>query len=141
MKTFARIYEGAVVELITPGLNLNETQYALEECFPEEIVAQCVDVTDLTPRPDQRWLYDGAGFTPAPDLVPTDADILASNSSTLYVLQAKASQIMMPLLISLQLGDASEVEIAEAKLWQAYSRALKLVDITVAAPTWPDAPE
>ncbi|NUU37620.1 tail fiber assembly protein [Pseudomonas sp. C2B4] len=37
---------------------------------------------------------------------------------------------MTPLLLSLQLGNATEDETASAKTWQAYSRALQGVDLT-----------
>lgn len=141
MKTYARIVGGAVVELITPGMDLAGNQYPIEECFPAEIIAECVDISGISPQPGQRWVYDGAAFSPEPVVVPTPAEMLASNRATLAALKTHASQVMTPLLLSLQLDEATEAEIAEAKLWQEYSRKLKLVDIAVAAPEWPVSPE
>jgi len=48
---------------------------------------------------------------------------------------------MAPILVSLQLGDATDDDTLNAKAWQAYYRELKLVDVTVAKPEWPVAPE
>ncbi|WP_338010184.1 tail fiber assembly protein [Pseudomonas sp. GM49] len=52
-----------------------------------------------------------------------------------------ASQAIATILVSLQLGDATDDETLNAKAWQAYYRELKLVDVTVAKPEWPVAPE
>lgn len=71
---------------------------------------------------------------------PTADEILAANTAMLSGLQAQASQAMMPLLISLQLGDATEAETDLAKRWQAYSRTLKAVDLASHQPEWPELP-
>jgi hypothetical protein len=46
MKTYARIANGAVFELI-------ETDGNIEEMFTPDLV--WVDVTDVSPQPQQRW--------------------------------------------------------------------------------------
>jgi hypothetical protein len=86
------------------------------------------------------WTYkDGTFSAPAP-ILPAPEEILATNQATQSSLLASASQAMTPLLVSLQLGDATDEETASAKLWQAYVRALKLVDLTVIDPAWPTIP-
>ena len=52
-----------------------------------------------------------------------------------------ASQIMAPLLVSLQLGNATDEEIQAAKAWQSYCRALTSIDITTSNPDWPIPPQ
>ncbi|KAF2410506.1 virus tail fibre assembly protein, lambda gpK [Pseudomonas antarctica] len=72
--------------------------------------------------------------------LPSDEEILLINKTKQAELQLKASQAMTPLLLSLQLGNASNAEKELAKLWQAYSRDLSAVDLSAPAPTWPTAP-
>lgn len=48
---------------------------------------------------------------------------------------------MAPVLVSLQLGDATDSETVIAREWQEYYRALKLVDISAQSPVWPSPPE
>ncbi|MFL1502094.1 tail fiber assembly protein [Pseudomonas sp. S191] len=91
---------------------------------------------------DGVWKRDKKGkigkfpFPPA-----TAEEILAANISTQTVLAADASRAMTPLLLSLQLGDATDEEVEAARTWQAYSRTLKAVDLTAQSPTWPDKPD
>lgn len=79
---------------------------------------------------DQRYL----------DFLNPPINILAVNQSQQEVLLIQASQAMAPLLVSLQLGDATEAETETAMAWQAYYRALKLVDLSMDAPDWPTPP-
>jgi hypothetical protein len=66
--------------------------------------------------------------------------ILKAKQDQKDALLAAASQSMAPILVSLQLGDATDAETVTAKAWQAYYRALKSVDVTVESPAWPVAP-
>lgn len=93
---------------------------------------------------DGAWKLDSDGEItkqplPAPP-PPTAEQILAVNQTTRSSLHAQASETMTPLLVSLQLGNATDAEIASAKVWQAYVRALNVVDLTVADPPWPTIP-
>ncbi len=87
-------------------------------------------------------IVSGALVAPPPPTVtaPTPAEILAANTSTLAGLQATAAVAIAPLNLSVSLGDATDEEIASAKLWQAYSRALKAVSLTTQSPAWPAVP-
>jgi len=73
-----------------------------------------------------------------PELQP--AAILKAKQDQKDALIAAASQAMVPILVSQQLGNATDAETATAKAWQAYYRSLQLVDITVDSPAWPDVP-
>ncbi|MGO4309941.1 tail fiber assembly protein [Pseudomonas sp. KB_15] len=71
-------------------------------------------------------------------------EIAALNEAQRQAFLVAASQAMAPILVSLQLGDATDDETLNAKAWQAYYRELKLVDVTVAKPSttpgrWPNA--
>jgi hypothetical protein len=71
---------------------------------------------------------------------PTAEEILAGNQSQRDVLLSAASVAIAPLQLAVSLGEATDAETASAKAWIAYSRAVKAVDLTVAAPAWPAPP-
>jgi hypothetical protein len=79
---------------------------------------------------DQRYL----------DFFNPPIDVTAVNTVRQAELVAAASLVMAPILVSLQLGDATDEETLSAKAWQAYYRALKLVDVTASNPAWPVSP-
>lgn len=72
--------------------------------------------------------------------VPTPAQIIMWNGNEQLARTDEAARVMAPILVSLQLGDATDEEATTAKAWQAYYRALKAVDITVTNPAWPEKP-
>lgn len=87
------------------------------------------------------WSYSNGKFT-APSIEPPSADeVLAANTATLTALSDLAVSAMTPLLLSLQLGNATADEMASAQAWQAYSRALDEVNLTEEHPLWPETPE
>lgn len=140
MAVYARVSEGVVQEIILPLLKDDESEWPIEERFTEEMVAQMVDITGVSPVPESGWvLVDGSFSAPVPPK-PTAAETLARNTSMKESLLASASQAMTPLLVSLQLGEATPAETKSAKAWQAYVRDLKLLDLTVDDPKWPTAP-
>lgn len=141
MKVYARIDGGCVVEIILPFVNDNGDEVPIGLRFTPEFVLTLVDITDMTPPPLEGWTYDGAVFAAPVPHVPTPQEILIKNSNEQSELINIAAQSMAPIMVSLQLGDATDDETVIARAWQAYYRALKLVDITVANPDWPVAPE
>lgn len=74
---------------------------------------------------------DGAFITPPPPPPPvlSPEEMLQYNTQQQIGLLNAASQAMTPVLLSLQLGDATDTETLSAKAWQAYYRALQLVDL------------
>lgn len=89
------------------------------------------------------WLEDDGSITKhpfPPPPPPTQEELEAANAAMKNSLIAQASQAMAPILVSLQLGDATDEETVNAKAWQAYYRELKLVDITATTPVWPTPP-
>ncbi|KVE34288.1 hypothetical protein [Burkholderia sp. TSV86] len=55
MAIYARIYEGAVVEIIHPMLDDEGSEIPIGQRYTRELVESMVDVTDVEPRPDLRW--------------------------------------------------------------------------------------
>ncbi|MDI2595036.1 tail fiber assembly protein [Pseudomonas sp. 681] len=143
MKIYARIEGGVVVEIIQPwaGADGVQVDIPIEDRFTPEFVATLVDITDLNPMPLEQWLYDGSTFEAPTEHQPTPEEIIQKNTSQQNSLIYMASLAMAPVLVSLQLGDPTDDETVKAKAWQSYYRDLKLVDLTVADPAWPIAPE
>lgn len=145
MKTYAQIDSSAISEIIQPWANEQGEEVPIEQRFTPEFVAALVDITDIDPPPLEGWtateadgVWSFAPYTPPP---PTPQEILAKNSNDQMVLLDIASRSMTPLLVSLQLGNATDEETTLARAWQTYCRALKMVDMAVAVPDWPIAPE
>ena len=86
------------------------------------------------------WSYVDGVFSPPPEPPLSTAEIFAKNKSEQDALLSQASQAMAPVLVSLQLGDATDSETVTAREWQEYYRALKLVDISAQNPVWPTSP-
>lgn len=125
----------AIVETAT-GIVLNTIVWdGGAELAPDE---GCTVIETTTAGPG--WTYKDGEFSAPPVEPPTSDEILAANVEAFSALKNQASLAMTPLLLSLQLGDATAAETAAAKKWQAYSRALRAVDLTVDKPAWPVAP-
>lgn len=61
MKTYARIYAGQVAELFS-------TDQDIATLFHPALV--WVDITGMSPQPQERWLYAGGVFSPPPPPAP-----------------------------------------------------------------------
>lgn len=112
----------------------------IELRFPAALVATMVDITDLDPQPQLGWTFDGTVFAAPVPYQPSPEEILAANEAVRAALIMQASQAMAPILVSLQLGDATDDETVNARAWQTYYRALQAVDVSASSPIWPVAP-
>lgn len=101
-------------------------------------VVPYVELTGMDPMPAQGWIYDGESFSPPPDNTPT---IPQQNESMREGFLQQARIAMVPLLMSLQLDNATDDESILAKKWQDYYRALQSVDTSVVDVVWPVRPE
>jgi len=68
MGLFARIDDGTVKEVFD-----NKTGRPIGEIF--DAVFVWVDITDVDPKPDQGWKYDGGRFNPPSPVQPDPADV------------------------------------------------------------------
>lgn len=154
MLVYGRIQDGALVEIIQPGTYTAEgldwiegmpsrigLEIPIAERFTPELVATMVDITEVTPQPQIYWVYDGAAFSEPVPYQSSQEETRTANEAQQAALIAQASQAMTPLLLSLQMGDATAEEAVTAKAWQAYYRALNAVDVTATTPDWPVAPQ
>ena len=86
------------------------------------------------------WSYIDEIFHAPHEEPLSNEKILARNKAEQDSLLAQASQAMAPILVSLQLGNATDQETVLAREWQEYYRALKIVDISAQFPVWPSPP-
>lgn len=72
---------------------------------------------------------------------PTPQAVIEANKIDYERLLNKANTSMTPLLMSLQLGNATAEETNKAKSWQAYYRELKAINLSKKDVVWPTPPE
>ena len=154
MKIYALILNGKVGEIIEPAplydteaedwvegeLSRIGTERPIDVRFTPQFIEWLVDITDVLPRPEQDWTYDGSGFHPPAPHQPSPEEILSQNQLRQANLKALASQAMTPFVLSLTIGNATGAEKKAALAWQAYSRNLEQVDLSVTEPAWPETP-
>lgn len=110
MTAYARVENGVVIEILDIGLDPNEI-------YPPEI--------PWTPIPegipvDQGWLYDGENFSEPPPKVP-DLEELARGAQVLVDSQmAYATMQIGRLQDAVDLGVATEAEIALLAAWRLF---------------------
>jgi hypothetical protein len=68
---------------------------------------------------------------------PSNADSVASREAVKVELLNSASISMNPYILAIQIGDASDSDIAMAKKWRDYFMAVKSVDVTGDSVEWP----
>lgn len=62
-KQYARLVNGEVFEIVGPLVTSEGYEVPINKAFPDWFVQECVDITNLPIKPDQRWTYDGSSFT------------------------------------------------------------------------------
>lgn len=90
----------------------------------------------------KRLVIDDATKTPSllPPLPPPPEQIVARNTMRRNDLLEQAGVALAPLQAALSLGDATDDEKEAARTWVAFSRGVKVVDLTATEPTWPTVP-
>ncbi|WP_250489992.1 hypothetical protein [Caballeronia sp. INML2] len=56
--------KNVVFEIINPLFDSDGLEYPIKERFTPEFVATLIDVTNISPQPQQGWIYDGGVFLP-----------------------------------------------------------------------------
>jgi hypothetical protein len=64
MNTYARIDNGNVVEVIKPLVDDEGNEIPIDKRFIPSFVETLVDITNVSPKPDQWWTFDGTEFAP-----------------------------------------------------------------------------
>ncbi|VVO63593.1 hypothetical protein PS870_00922 [Pseudomonas fluorescens] len=95
-----------------------------------------VDITAAQPMPEEGWLFEGQAFSPPPP--PSADELLARAQGRLTSERKVADDAIAPLQDAIDLGEATEDEIARLKQWKQYRIALSRV---VGQPGYPQAIE
>lgn len=154
MKIYALVENGVFFERIAPRYYEVEAEdwvvgdpsriglyIPIYERYPPFFTDKMHEITDLDPMPQIGWTFDGVTFAAPVEHVPTPEEVMNANLETQAYLVNRAAQAMAPVLISLQLGDATDQETVKAKEWQSYYRALQAVDVNAISPQWPTSPD
>lgn len=142
MKTYARVDNGVVVEIIPPSSN-NEgggADIPIEDRFTPEFVESLVDITTIVPPPGEHWTYDGEVFAAPVPYQPTAEEIERVNTSSRNYLLGLAALAIAPLQDAVDLDEATTEESAALKKWKLCRIAINRVDLTMANPVWPTLP-
>lgn len=113
MSVYARVEGGVVVELFTPPTNV-----PLASCFPSALT--WVDVTAVSPAPQQGWTYDGAVFAAPPATPPAPPPTIIPPSAFIDRFSAAEQQAVMT-------ASQSSWQI---NLWLTKAVAATSVDVT-----------
>ena len=130
MKTYARIEDQRVAEIVS--LNVKP-----EKLYHPSLV--WVDITTLPEQPDVNYQYSDGVFT-APVTDAENAELIAS--SRLAAEMDEANRTIVPLQDAVDIGIATDAEIARLAEWKRYRVELSRIDNRKAPDiTWPVRPE
>lgn len=130
MKTYARIENQRVAEIV--ALNVKP-----EKLYHPSLV--WVDITALPEQPDINYRYSDGVFT-APEIDAENAALIAS--SRLAAEMDEANRTIVPLQDAVDIGIATNAEIARLAEWKRYRVELSRIDNSKAPDiTWPVRPE
>lgn len=158
MKTYARIENGRVAELIAPMVYEVDAleppqgepkpadwptfktgdEVPIDRRFTPEMVATLVDVTGVEVKEGDA--YSGGKFSTYIPPAPSPAEILARNSATRDMLLSAAAARIAPLQDAADLGVATSAESLALTSWKQYRVAVNRIDLTAASPVWPAMP-
>lgn len=129
MKTYARIEDQRVAEIVS--LNVKP-----EKLYHPSLV--WVDITTLPEQPDVNYQYSDGVFT-APVTDAENAELIAS--SRLAAEMDEANRTIVPLQDAVDVGIATDAEIARLTEWKRYRVELSRIDINqVSSIQWPLRP-
>jgi len=143
MAKYALVKGGSVENVIVwdgiPYTPATESQPAHGWSPPDGYVT--VNLDDSSPV-GPGWAYDGSTFSAPPVETPalSPADVVANNTAVRDGLLQQAATALAPLQMAVALGEATDEETSQAKMWVAFSRAVKAVDLSQASPMWPEPP-
>ncbi|MGC0987014.1 tail fiber assembly protein [Pantoea agglomerans] len=130
MKTYARIENQRVAEIV--ALNVKP-----EKLYHPSLV--WVDITALPEQPDINYRYSDGVFT-APETDAENAALIAS--SRLAAETDEANRVIAPLQDAVDIGIATDAEIARLAEWKRYRVELSRIDTSKAPDIeWPVRPE
>lgn len=121
---------------------IRQQTYDVQGMFPENLSVAVVNKKsvpkDFPENADGQWIFNGKKITPR--VIP-ESELIAQAEETRAQLMAEANQKITPLQAALDVGIATDEELAKLKVWKIYLVLLSRVD-TSTAPNieWPEPP-
>lgn len=143
MRAYARIDSGIVVEIVDLEPNEAGEVVPIERKFTAEFVATLIEITDLDPKPGERWTYNGEAFAEPVPTVPTEAELTLQVISKRNAFLGIANEATAGMADAYIAGLLDEVDIAIFRAYAAYKLALNKIDRQPGYPhtiDWPSAP-
>jgi len=138
----AYVPEGVILQIFDPIFDAEGNEIPFNTIWSPGFVADCVDITGVSPTPLVGWTYDGANFAaPLPPPGPTPAEILAANTATRNQYLAAATLAIGPLQDAVDIGEATDDDVAMLTKWKQFRVAVNRVVLTAQNPTWPTPPQ
>lgn len=108
---------------------IRQQSYNAVELFPENLsiaeVSKKSIPNDFPDRLDGNWIFDGKKITPR--VIPK-SELIAQAEETRAQLMAEANQKIAPLQAALDVGMATDEELAQLKAWKTYLVLLSRMD-------------
>lgn len=135
MARYAQLRDGRVVELIETDLDISTLYH------PSLIWTQYDGRTNVAEGWDAAQDDDGQ-WVLSPHIEPPPAAdvILAENSAMRDGLLGIATLAIAPLQDAIDLGEATDNEVAMLKKWKQYRVAVNRMNLTILNPGWPSQP-
>ena len=124
------------------GIIRRQTYDGIRGMFPESLSVAVINKKsvpkDFPENADGQWIFNGKKITPR---VISESELIAQAEETRTQLMAEANQKITPLQDALDVGIATDEELAQLKAWKTYRVLLNRVDTSTAPDVdWPVAP-
>jgi hypothetical protein len=107
MKVFAQVQDDR--------LHWKFEQEEQPEFAPDLVI---IEITGVSPMPQEGWGFDGTEFMPPPP--PSTEEVIARVQSRISVERKRADEAVAPLQDALDIDEITDAERAELKLWKKY---------------------
>lgn len=124
------------------GIIRQQTYDGIRGMFPENLSVAVINKKsvpkDFPENADGQWIFNGKKITPR--VIP-ESELIAQAEETRAQLMAEANQKITPLQDALDVGIATNEELAQLKAWKTYRVLLSRVDTSTAPDIeWPEVP-
>ncbi|MFT4118678.1 tail fiber assembly protein [Bradyrhizobium sp.] len=143
MKTYARIENGIVAEIILPAEDESGAEIDISVRYTPEFVAELVEVTEATGSAAQGQVYADGKFADPVIEPPSNEELSAAALAHRDSLLRIAALRIAPLQDADDLGISTTEEQASLTAWKKYRVALNRIEQQAGYPasiTWPDEP-
>lgn len=136
-KTYVRIANGVVAEPpIGPAFGESGEYIPIEKRFTPDIVETLVDITNISPVPQERWTFQEGRFSSPAPRVLTLEEVTGIRDGLIAIAGARIA----PLQDAVDLDIANDKERALLALWKRHRVDLNRLDLSASPVVWPEMP-